>query len=107
MDAEKATRDVNRLFRSFSTAASVLLGAVGVVSLICTTYVWISGGWKASDFQDVLFFVAFLALLCVIHFFHRWMWKVQDTYRDVRRQPTPEDIEAARRMLYGDKSKLD
>jgi hypothetical protein len=50
---------------------------------------------------------AWVVILAALQAFNRWTWKKQDQAVERRRQPTPEEIEAGRVMLYGKRKPKD
>ena len=59
--------------------------------------------WQRGKPYDILFIPAIFLMGLVVYGINRAVLSL--SHREPRRQATPEEIEEARRMLYGDKEK--
>lgn len=103
----EATKDLIRFFRTLSTLAYLLFAGAGILVMLTSLWRWISSGWNPTDLYMALWSVAWVGLLVALQAFNRWTWKKMIQAIERRRQPTPEEIEAARIMLYGERSPKD
>ena len=103
----EAAKDLIRFFRMLSTLAYLLFAGVGILVMITSLWKWISNSWNPSDLYMALWAIAWVSILVALQAFNRWTWNKQIQAIERRRQPTPEEIEAARVMLYGDRKPKD
>jgi hypothetical protein len=104
MKKGQATKDIFRFFRLLGSIHVWLMMSLATIVFLWSLLIWAGRGWRMNDLQTSLMILGFLVFVFFLHKFNvAWSRSRENKLSTLRRQATPEEIEEARRMLYGDK----
>lgn len=104
MEKGQATKDIFRFFRLLGSIQAWAIMVLAAIMFLWSLLIWADRGWRMKDLQTSLMILGFLAFVFLLHKFNvTWSRGSENSLSTLRRQATAEEIEEARRMLYGDK----